>query len=67
MRKAIKDSKWYWWIPLVYFIFLFKISKWTFEPDSIQERADRGTLCDFLMLPSLIIIIIIISIINIRI
>lgn len=65
MIKAIKDSKWYWWIPVVYFIFLLDICKWTLEPDLIQERANRSLLSEILMLPSFITTIIIIWIIKV--
>lgn len=60
MLKAIKDSKWYWWIPIIWLFCIHKMSKWIFEPDSYVERTYRGLLVELLMFPTLFIILLVI-------
>lgn len=58
MKKAIKDSKWYWWIPIVYVFYMFEMSVWVFDDSkSIKERQYRQLLTQLLMFPSIFIII----------
>ena len=54
MKKAILDSKWYWYVSLVWVFYIHQMSKWCFEPESYSERVSRSILTDMLMFPTII-------------
>lgn len=54
MRKAIKDSKWYWYISLLWLYFLPTMSKWTLEEKDGLESGWRLFLIEILMFPTII-------------
>lgn len=57
MKKAIKDSKWYWWIPIVYVFYIGEIIDWTFESDDVEERNNRHNLATLLIYPNIFVTI----------
>lgn len=42
MIQAIKDSKWYWYIPIVGLFFISSIVDWIFEPKVVQDMHYRN-------------------------
>lgn len=47
MKKALKDSKWWFFIPLVSLIFLHTMSKWTFQAENSNDCGWRGIVCTY--------------------
>lgn len=46
MIKAFLDSKWYWYIPIISMYFLSQMSRWGFEPETVEERNYRSIIID---------------------
>jgi hypothetical protein len=57
MKKAFKDSKWYWYIPILWFYFLPQISRWMLNGENLNERAFRLVVTEILILPNVFVII----------
>jgi len=56
MRKAIKDAKWYWFIPTVWLFVLPQLAKWILDPEENSVRMSRYILSLYLMFPTVIIL-----------
>jgi hypothetical protein len=57
-----KDSKWYWWLPIIWIYYIPTMSRWALSAETKLERQWRMVLTLYLMFPSILIIIYIISI-----
>jgi hypothetical protein len=44
MKKAIKDSKWWFYIPIISMLFMSKITCWIFDGKTTLERQWRSIL-----------------------
>ena len=55
MRKAILDSKWYWYLPLIWIYCIPQMSRWTLSGQDELERGWRMILTEFLMFPSVLV------------
>lgn len=56
MKQAIKDSRWYWYIPIVFFFFIEEATDWAFNAD-FDNRQLRFNLVYIIMICHLILII----------
>ena len=55
MKKALRDSKWYWYVPFIFLFCLGNITNWIFNPRTRSERHHRYTLSISLVFPTIII------------
>lgn len=55
MLREIFNTKWYWWIPFVYLLFVPRMVKWAFEPEKLEDKLNRDTLVNLMMFPTLLI------------
>lgn len=53
LGAAIRNSKWYWYLPLFWFIYLHKMTKWTIEGKDHIECSYRVILLQLLMFPQI--------------
>lgn len=60
-RKAIRDSKWWFFIPFAGLVKINDMTKWIFEPDTYIERGNRFLLTWCLTLIDVIIFVMIIG------
>jgi len=44
MKKAILESKWWFYIPIISLLFLNKISKWVLDGETFNDRCYRDIL-----------------------
>lgn len=62
MIKAIRQSKWWFYIPLISLIFIHKMGKWTFKADTNLDCGYRSILVTYTMIlihvPAILIILI---------
>lgn len=54
MRKAIKSSKWYWWIPFVSLFHIEEQSEWAIKGDDDRDVYMRTMLVCFLLVYQII-------------
>ena len=59
MRKAIKSSKWYWWIPFVSLFYIEEQSEWAMSIDNDRDTYMRTMFVSFLLAYQAIFIILI--------
>jgi hypothetical protein len=50
MWKAIKESKWYWYIPIVSFIFFKEMTNWEMSGKTLHECMNRNVVCIIAMI-----------------
>lgn len=63
MRKAIKESRWFWYIPVIWLFCIPEMSKWALSAEQEIDRGWRIILIDFLMFPTIIALLILIILI----
>lgn len=51
MLKEIKNSKWYWFIPLLSMFFLHEISVWVLEAKDFDSRYQKNNVVLFVIIP----------------
>lgn len=51
--QAARQSRWYWWLPVVWIFCIPQMSRWTFDSNEYLVRAWRSNLVILLMFPTL--------------
>lgn len=62
MKKALKESKWWFFIPLISLIFLHKMSIWVFSAENTNDCGYRGIIATYSIFLHLIPILFLITI-----
>ena len=52
MWKLLKQTKWYWYLPIISLFFIHKMSIWVFEGEDAIERGWRDIIILFLIIPN---------------
>lgn len=62
MLKAILNSKWYWYIPIISLIFIKQMGYWSFKADTNLDCGYRSILVTYTMIlihvPAILILLI---------
>lgn len=57
MKKIIKSTKWWMWIPILNLILSRKMAYWILEPDTFYERAEREIYSWFFVMETILVIL----------
>ena len=62
MIKAIRQSKWWWYIPIFSLVFIKEMGKWTFEAETNIESNYRSVLVTYTVIlihvPAILVVLI---------
>jgi len=64
MRKAFLDSKWWFYLPVFFVVFLKPFVLWVFDPKEYEQRYYRHLLSWYIVLYQLIPLLFILSLIK---